>query len=782
MQAIHPILALNQQGADIADLHAALDKLDFGGPITPQERVENRFGEGTAESVRRLQGQFGVPAERPGEVDQQTADLINERLFDLQVFRLVEGRVTNRDGSAVVGNLLFAFDRENIGGAYLGSANTNTDGAYRIFYDPSLYARPGEGVLKVKDVIDLVVQVYDAAGATLAESQPLHDPGQRVRVDLRLGDVPARKPLIVRGQVVDASGPLNDIQVSVFDRDLFFRRGGANTGQTLGNGPTKRLPTKKEDGWFEFAYATSDFAAGDVPPTEADPTPDLVFALSQDGQPLEKFQIFRLPDGQELAEETLVSDDDLILGIQARKVEEVRIVIEGGEPKRELSEYERLIQAIEPLLPERAPADASDARREALVNAAVQLFDEEKHRDISFVARETGFGRALIQALAAAVRLAADPFRSDLPVSVFYGLVRTRAAFDVLALGRLSTAELYAGLREASLNDPPIIPPFEPADRLDETVRFIRDILARYLPTYRPAEGAPSLADLVGTDLPNSNDQATLWRTFSDHEGTPAEFWDKLKSQPGFDDPNKIAKLQYSFQLGLLAQNNMALINAIRDRRPNITSMRELAFELDTKEKWSALLDDPDLAIPIPEDAPGKPEERKANYASSLAGALQIARSTAAVANMVASLPQTQLAGVQPAVSRFLTDAVRSADFDLVAGRIDDLVAEHGERLLQEVETADRPMVIDQVKRLQRLFRLSTGPESMRALVEAGVDSARELAELPPEIAMEMLGAVLDEATVRLLLNRARNICAAAVHQFVFLNDAINGDIPGGAV
>jgi hypothetical protein len=47
---------------------------------------------------------------------------------------------------------------------------------------------------------------------------------------------------------------------------------------------------------------------------------------------------------------------------------------------------------------------------------------------------------------------------------------------------------------------------------------------------------------------------------------------------------------------------------------------------------------------------------------------------------------------------------------------------------------------------------------------------------------MEMLGAVLDEATVRLLLNRARNICAAAVHQFVFLNDAINGDIPGGAV
>lgn len=223
---------------------------------------------------------------------------------------------------------------------------------------------------------------------------------------------------VVRGQVVDAGGPLNDIQVSVFDRDLFFRRGGANTGQPLGNGTTKKLPTRNEDGWFEFACRTSDFAAVDVP-REGTPTPDLIFALSRDGQPLEKFQIYRLPDGKEVAEETLVSDEDLILGIQARKVEEVRIVIEGRQPKREPSEYERLIQAIEPLLPERAPAGADAAQREALVSAPVLRFDEDKHRNISFVARETGFDRLMIQAPAAAFRMAGNPFESLLPASVF---------------------------------------------------------------------------------------------------------------------------------------------------------------------------------------------------------------------------------------------------------------------------------------------------------------------------------------------------------------------------
>ena len=99
----------------------------------------------------------------------------------------MQGSVTNRDGRALVGNLLSAFDKENIGGAYLGSDNTNANGAYRIFYDPLLYAQPGEGMLKVKEIIELVVQVYDAAGTTLAEAQPLHDPDRAVRVDLRRG-------------------------------------------------------------------------------------------------------------------------------------------------------------------------------------------------------------------------------------------------------------------------------------------------------------------------------------------------------------------------------------------------------------------------------------------------------------------------------------------------------------------------------------------------------------------------------------------------------------------
>jgi hypothetical protein len=615
MHAVRSGLSLDRQGEDIADLHTAFDALDLGEQLPEDERAACRYGERTAELVRSLQHGLNVATQQLGTVDEATAAAINNRLFDQRVFQRVEGRVQTPAGEPVIGNLLVAFDRDNVGGASLGSANTNADGAYHIFYDPLLYARAGDGVLNVKDVIDLIVQVYDAGSATLAESPPLHDPAPKVRVALTIGDMPAGQSFILRGQVVDANGPMNGIQVSVFDRDLFFRLDGANNGQHLGTAVTGKLPTKNEDGCFEFTYRTSDFAAGDLL-REGHTIPDLIFALSKGGEPLEKFQIYRLPDGKELAEETLVSDDDLILGIQSRRLEEVRILIPGGEPKPQMSEYERLWRAIEPLLPERAPEDADAAQRERLVCAAATRFDEEKHRDISFVARETGFDRSLIQALASAVRLAIVPFRSDLPASVFYGLARTRAASDVLALARLSTEDLRLALQKATADTPPLIPPFESVDRLEEAVQFIRNVLATHLPNYRPADGAPSLADLVGADLPNPDEQATLWYTYSDHVGTATDFWQKLQGQPGFEDPNKIARVQYTFQLGLLAQNNVSLMNAVRSQHLDVTDTGELAFRLDTPEKWTALLDN--AAIPIPPDVPGLPEERKANYAASM--------------------------------------------------------------------------------------------------------------------------------------------------------------------
>jgi len=798
------------EGAALDDLQIALELfLDQGkilpnepnrrhewAPILEQERAQHHYGVLTSSLVSIFQSEQNL--QNSGNVDVTTANRMNALLIEMGVLddhnvemHIVEGMLRFPDESPSRQTQVYAFDLDFVHGAMLGQAVTNTDGYYQILYDPTLYTRLGPGVDHTKDFLELVVSAYDDANRMLASSDPIPDPLSPLTVDLIIGelrftpDIPESPPpgadWVVRGQVVNAGGPINGIQVSVFDRDLFFRRGGANTSQQVGSSPTDRLPARNEDGWFEFTYKLAKIAPGDLL-RDGSIVPDLVFTFSQDGQALENIQIYRLPDGDTLKEETLVSADDLILGIQARRVEEVRIITQGGEPKPGVSQYEQLIRAIEALLPEQAPADAGADEREARVGAAVLRLDEEKYRDISFVARETGFDAALIQALITAFKLAAAPFENAMRASVFYGLVRARSVTDVLSLGRLSADNLRLALLQTSTNSPLIIPPFNPPSRLDEAVQVIRDVLVAHLPGYRPEPGVASLADLVGSDLPNPEEQAALWRTISDHVGTPAEFWTKLTTQPGFNDSTKISRLQYGFQLGQLAQNNLTLVNAIRTRHPAVNNTAELAFQLDTPEKWRALLDNPDLAITVPDDVPGKPEERKANYAASLAGAIQISHPGAAVANLVASLPPDHLENKQPAVAAFLTQAVKTANFDLVSDRIDDLVAQHGEKLLEGVEEKDRLIVIGQVKRLQRLFRLSTGPESLKVLLDAGFNSARELAELPSEIAMEMLVPLLGQSTAQVVLNRARNISAAAIHQYIFLNDMVNGVFPGGVL
>ncbi|MEV5745367.1 neuraminidase-like domain-containing protein [Microbispora rosea] len=772
MQAVHPLSA-GTTGDDVADLQFALDALGFGEEITRVERSTKRFGEGTVAAVRMLQREFGIVVARPGEVDERTAEVINQRLHDRGHLYRVEGTLRHSDGAPSAGNLVFAFDVEFVGGAMLGQAWTNADGVFGMYYDPKLYTRPSPGIDHTKDVIDLIVFAYDAGGKTIAQSEPRRDPERVERVDLTIaaqqpGDDAER---VVRGQVIDAVGTVGGVEVVVFDRDIGPARKRLGRGETA---PTDR------DGRFEVRYSLTDLQDGEGEPPSREKAADLVFELRRDGAAIERFEVTRLfptVDGQPAREET-VSDDDHVLGIPARPVEEVRILVRDPRPEPRTSEYEQVWRAIEPMLSP-YPSDAGDVELERLVCAMAARFDEEKYRDISFVSRETGLDRQWVRRFADACRLAEDPFGGALSPAVFYGLARTRGVTNFPQLATMSLDDLRTALTEAGTDAPPAIPPIGQAE-LQEIVQTIREVLTSRIADYRPAEDVPTLAELLRGAVPDREDQATLWRAYADHQGTPTEFWRDLRDQPGFTDPAKVAGAQFTFHLGLLTQNNVALMDAVRARHPEVADLGSLTLRLDTPDKWAAILDE--AGVPIPPAVPGEGEERKANYAEMLAGAAQVIQPTAAVANVLAGLPATRLAGAQPAVARFLSGAVQRAAFDLAADRIDDLVSAHGDVLLADVAAADRPTVIDQVKRVQRLFRLSSGPESLKALLNAGFDSAHSIARLPRDVAMDRLGPDLPETQKLMAYNRAVAVDSALVNAHILLNDLVNGVHPEAVV
>lgn len=579
---------------------------------------------------------------------------------------------------------------------------------------------------------------------------------------------------VVRGQVVDESAPLNDVAVSLFDRDLFFRRDDEGRGQHLGTETTREVEGKA--GWFEISYSTRTFAAGDSVPGKG-PVPDLIFSLSRDGRPLEEFRIVRVADGTALSADAQVSADDMLMGLEPRSSEEVRIILEGGR-RAAASEYERLIDALAALLPD-GHDEAAFERREAMVLAMLPRLDEKEHRDISFAAREIGVERLLIERLVAAAALAHGPFEGQFPVFLFYGLGRVGAGTDLRTLALASEDSLRSGLERASGGPAPVIAAFSPEGRLAELARDLHRDIARRVTDLGHGEGAATLADLVGAELPDKDQQALLWSRFTAREGDVAKYWSDLESEPGFDE-TKVRKLKYGFEIGAVARGNLGLVNALKHKHPGAASVRDLAFELDSADKWRSLIEDEH--VDIPGDIPGEGDERTANYAASLAASVQAAHPAAAVAAAVGPLPAGTLGGLEEAVAGFVRTAARDHGFDLVRGRIGELLSRHGDELLEGVDAVDRPKVIAEARRVQRLFRLSTGPKSLQALLEAGFGSAREIAELPDAAALDRLVPIVGEAEARIIINRARNISASAIHQYVFVHDALDTTGRGGAL
>lgn len=596
---------------------------------------------------------------------------------------------------------------------------------------------------------------------------------------------------VVRGQIMGANGPVNEIQVSLFDRDLLFRRDGESSGQLLKTEITKRNEEKNEDGWFEIKYTTEQFKPGDIA-GNGGTIPDLIFALSKDGQALDKFAIHRLADNDSLKEETIVSDDDLILGIEARKIEEVCIILDGGEIKKhEISEYEKLWQAVESLLPKRDAENQTEAEREQRVCTAAENLDEEKHRDVSFIARETGLDFNLISSFVASCRLSAKPFDRAVLPSVFYGLARSDKYLTNLA--RLATAtasKLKEALKQAT--DQNLIPILD-EQTIDSSIEQILRLAPEKILNQIPFEGQPTFNERIGAALPDSAQQATMLRAYAENKDDVPKFWEQLRALPEFAEAEKIERVQFALQLDALTQSHVPLMKALQTEH-NLKSTREL---LDFGEdKLRELLLRPEIGVPVnvpvdlPEEAAGNEDLRRQrqvdNYVTSVMGALQLALPTESVAKVLRDAPATLIGDetTQTALATFFanttSEVMRTQDthFDIRNTNVDDYLKEHGEAAFSGIAEENREQVISQVKRSQRLFNVSTDSATFEKLVGMGFDSAREIASIPQQTFVESAKDQLGEDMSKMIYSRATNISTSSLHYYTMFNDALNGVYP----
>ncbi|MEX2307779.1 MAG: neuraminidase-like domain-containing protein [Pirellulales bacterium] len=421
----------------------------------------------------------------------------------------------------------------------------------------------------------------------------------------------------------------------------------------------------------------------------------------------------------------------------ARPEEIVDLVI-GGEEYRGPSEYEQHLAELTPVL------------------QGVELADLTEE-DVAFLAGETGIDPEHIAFLVVGARLGR---KTDLRADAFYGLFRQSLPTDLPTL-LAQSPEVQRRALETALDENVI--PVRLRNDLDSILERLRQLIVEH--AFQPPDdpGRTSLGDLLNTVLPLRERQKTFLSRYVRHEGPVVDFWKGLRENPEFR--GDVENLQLTLQLGALTQNHLPLVRELRGR-PEKT-LKSLA-KMDAAD-WRELIRKQVDRTPIgfPPDVPGEDDEEKtSNYAEIMTRMLEDAFPTAAIASRIAK-------DNVPAKSDLLTFFVSNPTFDFRTTLTDSYLAQNPSAL-DGVD--DKAGLTNQLKSMQRVFKLTPRYSQMRVLLANNLNSAHAITRMAQSVFVQKYGEPLGGAApAKAIYENALQTSAMALSLLARYSPAFNG-------
>jgi hypothetical protein len=385
----------------------------------------------------------------------------------------------------------------------------------------------------------------------------------------------------------------------------------------------------------------------------------------------------------------------------AQPVETVNLVISGEY--RGSSEYERIVQDLTPLLQGLSFAD---------------LIENDERQDITYLANKTGWDAHAVALVSLAHQFSqravnAGP-TANLPPAFFYALFRAGLPTNEERFYQTAAGTAPAILKNAV--DQGVIPT-SLSPLIPQMVAQFQTLSAQKLLTGPALAGASSLKEMLAVSRLDDGQQQKFAELYVGRRTDLPKFWNAVKDAFGQQTADR---LQVDGKLSFLTINNAPLIQQLHTAAGGVglsdpLQLAQLGYH--RPEKWTALLN-PDVSIP--EEIPGEtPEAKRANYAEYLAAKVRVSYPTASVAQMIKSgdlpLPSAK-PGVSDQVHAFLTE---HRDFEIGAQPVQQYIAQ--KRLQVPDET------VKQVKRVQRLYQITTNDQAMTGLMKRGIDAAHHV-------------------------------------------------------
>ena len=518
------------------------------------------------------------------------------------------------------------------------------------------------------------------------------------------------QPFVVRGRVEYEDGtPAEGILVTVHDRDILAFKddlgepGGTNAGGIFADvryGPTKH---SRGEG-------------------RQNATADLVFTLSASDRehPVELVAVYRLVGLPWQMEEERVGD--LVLGWPANPVETVRLVVRRASTTA-LSEYERVMSALKPLLIREISPDQ---------------FDEERNRDLTFAARETREDRALIETMVQAWKLSKA---STLAPECLYGLVRrgpptTETPMPPALSGLISFGRAAWDAKLTEAFELQLIPAAMKGD-LSKWLDQLQHLRAQAALDVTADEDRSSLADVLRhAGIPAERHQPFA-ALLTAHEGPGDDLWKQVTDRLRWDRA-AVEAAQNAIQLSDVVSQHKPLLNLFYERDEKATARTVATWDREVLEELIA-------RAGVPKDIPGDTlEEQRAIYADEIESELRPLFPSEYVLKALRHVEDPELGQAADWLNAMLSQNGFGRDgvpaFDIVDTPATGYLREHGDRLFLNADKETRAQRSEQLKRVQRVFQLSATPEQIPLLIREKLESARQIVRWSHEYFVEQYG------------------------------------------
>ncbi len=391
-------------------------------------------------------------------------------------------------------------------------------------------------------------------------------------------------------------------------------------------------------------------------------------------------------------------------------------------PPSDRSEFARLLRAMKPLLEGLSPAGAVES---------------DRYQDISFLARGLKRDPEQIMRVVMASRLEEA---HGLPAAAFYAFLRQRVP-SALPPGLLDASERFTLIDALTRRVGSLILDLPP----DLQLHTLSDAVGREIISSELGERIPELVERMQSlrtadtlDQPYLVGKATLselldlaqlppvkQRAFAEalarNRKSMREFWRLLGDGTHGLSETEAAVIERTLSLGAMVKNHVPLLRLLLAQFAEGRYQRLSDLARLTASDWLALVQESGAPPTIDQSAAGTPAEVFARVV--------YARATRAFPTIALASRVTRGATVSPPVREPLRQFfAHNADLDLVRHNVAAYLHEKGSDAFTDIPSARRDEVVAEVKRLQRVLRVTPEVDAAETLLQLGFASATQIA------------------------------------------------------